>query len=219
MEQQEKYVVFFDLDKTLLNINSSVPLILAAYKKGLLKTPSLLKAVMLSVIYKLRLGNTINITESMASWLNGLHESTVIELSGQLVKEKLIHKIRPSVIEEIKRHKTRGARMVILSASLPYTCEPIARHLKFDDVLCSSMEVVEGVFTGKPLGNICIEKEKEIRMRDYCLEKAFNLQDVWCFGDSYSDRFIMEICGNPVCVHPDSRLRKLAKNKNWKLMN
>lgn len=218
MSQQEKYVVFLDLDKTLLTINSSVPLILAAYKKGLLKTSGLLKAVLLSVIYKLRLGNTVDITKSMASWLNGIPESTVIELSEQLVRENLIPKIRPSVIDEIEGHKAKGAQLVILSASLAYTCEPIARHLHIDDVICSTMEVVDGVFTGKPMGNICIEQEKEIRMRTYCSNASFSLDDAYCYGDSYSDRYIMKICGNPVCVSPDSRLHRLAGAGNWRVI-
>lgn len=218
MGQKEKYVVFFDLDKTLLSVNSSVPLILAAYKKRLLKTSSLLHAIILSVIYKMRLGNTKKITESMASWLKGIPESTVIELSKQLVEKRLIHKIRPAVTEEINRHKAKGARLVILSASMPYTCKPIATHLKIDEVICSSMEVVEGIFTGRPQGNICIEQEKEIRLRAYCHDSAFNLKDAYCYGDSYSDRFIMKICGYPVCVYPDSRLRKLAETRNWLLL-
>lgn len=218
MEQQEKYVVFFDLDKTLLSVNSSVPLVLSAYKKGLLRTSGLLHALMLSLIYKLRLGNAIKITHSMASWLKGIPESTVIELSEKIVKEKLTHKIRPSLVREIERHKAKGARLVILSASLPYTCELIAGYMKIDDVICSSMEVAEGIFTGKPLGNICIGQEKEIRMRAYCRNEWFKLNDAYCYGDSYSDRFIMEICGNPVCVYPDGRLRKLAKARNWRLI-
>ncbi len=218
MKQQEKYVAFFDLDKTLLTINSSVPLILSAYKKGFLKTSSLLEAVMLSVIYKLRLGIPVKITNSMTSWLHGIPESTVIELSEQLVRGELIPKIRSSVVEEIEGHEAKGTRIVIFFASMLYTCEPIARHLHINDVICSSMEVVEGVFTGKPQGNICIEQEKEIRMRAYCRNASFNLQDAYCYGDSYSDRFIMELCGNPVCVTPDSRLRRLAGARNWRLI-
>lgn len=216
--EQKKYVVFFDLDKTLLRVNSSVPLILSAYKKGLIKTSGVLHALMLSLIYKLRLSNTIKITKSMTSWLEGISESTVIELSERIVNEKLVHKIRPFITDEIERHKAKDAWLVILSASMHYTCDPIAKYLKIDDVICSSMEVVDGVFTGKPQGNICIEQEKEIRMRAYCHESDFNLKEAFCYADSFSDRFIMEICGNPVCVYPDSRLRRLAKVKDWRLI-
>lgn len=217
MVHQEKYIAFFDLDKTLLSVNSSVPLILKAYKRGLMKTSSLLKAVLLSVIYKLRLKNTMDITESMAFWLQGIPEETVAALSEQMVSEQLVHRIRPAVLKEIEHHKSQGARVVILSASLPYTCKPLARHLQIDDVICSSMEVIEGKFTGKPEGKICIEREKEVRVRQYCDEKC-ELQQAWCYGDSYSDRFIMEVCGNVVCVAPDSRLKKLAKMRNWKVI-
>ncbi len=216
--KQEKYVVFFDLDKTLLAVNSSVPLILAAYKRKLLTTASLLHAVRLSLAYKLRLGNTVRITEAMVSWLKGIPEATVRELSEHIVQEKLIYEIRPAIIREIKDHKTRGARIVMLSASMSYTCEPIAQYLHFDDVICSAMEVVDGVFTGKPRGRICIGEEKEVRMRAYCEQTAFDLKEAWCYGDSYSDRFIMEICGNPVCVAPDKRLSRLAKTGSWRVI-
>ena len=218
MEHQGEYVVFFDMDKTLLSVNSSVPLIISAYKKGLLRTSSLLKATLLSIIYKLHLGNTRDITKSMALWLKGIPESTVIELSEQLVKVNLIHKIRPSIKKEIEQHMAKGARLVILSASLPYTCFPIARHLKIDDVICSSMEIIDGIFTGKPKGEICIGHEKEIRMQNYCSQFRFKLEEAYCYGDSYSDRFIMEKCGNPVCVNPEGRLRKLADAKKWRLL-
>lgn len=214
MKQQEKYVAFFDIDKTLLTVNSSIPLILTSYKRGLMKTTDLLKAVWLSIVYKLRIRNAIDATEAMAFWLKGVTETTVAEISRQLVTDKLIPSLRASVLKEIEYHKSKGARMVILSASLSYTCNPLARHLDIDDVICSSMEVKNGVFTGKPQGNICIEGEKEIRMRDYCQQNGFDLQKAYCYGDSYSDRFIMEACGNPVCVSPDSRLQKLAKKVN-----
>ncbi|MBN2614883.1 MAG: HAD family phosphatase [Bacteroidales bacterium] len=216
-DRQEKYIAFFDIDKTVLSVNSSVPLILKAYKMGLMPTASLLKAIGLSVVYKLRLRNTIDITESMAFWLKGIPEDTVAKLSEQLVSEKLVHRIRPSVLQEIEYHRSQGARVVILSASLPYTSIPLARHLHMDDVICSSMEVVDGKFTGKPKGKICIEKEKEVRVRQYC-SKGCAVEQAWCYGDSYSDRYVMEICGHVVCVTPDSRLKKLAKIRNWKVI-
>lgn len=218
MGNQKKYIAFFDLDKTVLSVNSSVPLILKAYQRGLMPTSSLLKAVWLSIVYKLRLQNTVDITESMAFWLKGIPEDTVATLSEQMVSQKLIRRIRPAILKEIEHHRSQGARVVILSASLPYTCKPLARHLHMDDVICSSMEVVDGKFTGKPDGKICIEEEKEIRVRQYCGQDCV-LQEAWCYGDSYSDRFIMDVCGNVVCVSPDSRLKKLAKSRGWKVIN
>ncbi len=218
MTKNESYVVFVDLDKTLLSINSGPELVWTSYKKGHMSTWDLLKAAMLSLSYLLRLKDTLKSAKSMAKWLTGIPETSIIELSKQLVEEKLIQMFRPSMIHEIERHKNKGANVVILSAALPYICEPIAHYLGINDVICSAMETAGGMFTGKPLGHICLGPEKEIRARQYCLDKSYDLQKAYSYGDSYADRFILQSTGNPICVEPDKRLRKLAEIKNWQIM-
>ena len=219
MAQNKTYIVFFDLDKTLLSINSGKELILLAHKKGLMSTRDLIRAIILAIIFKLKLRNPIVVTRLMAKWLKGISEKELSKLSGQLVEQSLIGKIRPSMIQEIELHKKKGAHIVLLSAALPYICEPIAKHLALDNVICSSMETAEGMFTGKPLGNICIGEEKEIRARQYCDEKSFQMQNAYAYGDSYTDQFILKAVGNPVCVAADKKLRELSSKNAWKMID
>ena len=218
MTKNETYVVFVDLDKTLLSINSGPALVLTAYKKGLMTTWGLVKAILLSLMYKLRLKNTEELAKSMAKWLKGIPETSLISLSKKLVDEKLILKLRSSILDEIEQHKKKGANLVILSAALPYICDPIAAYLGIKDVICSGMETVDGVFTGKPLGLICLGREKEIRARQYCFNNSYKIQEAYSYGDSYPDRFILQSTGNSISVSPDQRLRKLAKKRNWQIM-
>ncbi len=37
-------------------------------------------------------------------------------------------------------------------------------------------------------------------------------------GELFFDRFVMELVGNPICVAPDRRLRKLSKIKKWLIL-
>jgi len=219
LTQNKAYIVFFDLDKTLLSVNSGKELILLAHKKGLMSTSDLIRAIILAIIFKLKLRNPVIVTKLMAKWLKGISEKELSNLSGQLVEQSLIGKIRPSMIQEIELHKKKGAHIVLLSAALPYICIPIAKHLALDNVICSSMETAEGMFTGKPLGNICIGEEKEIRARQYCDEKSFQMQTAYAYGDSYTDQFILKSVGNPVCVAADKKLRELSSKNAWKMID
>ncbi|MCK5774930.1 MAG: HAD-IB family hydrolase [Bacteroidales bacterium] len=219
MSSKENYIVFIDLDKTLLTVNSGKVLAWAAYKEGLLSNRNLIKAISLSLIYKLHLINSVKTTVLMVEWLKGLSETAVENFAKKVTEQKLINLIRPSMIEEINKHKKQKARIIILSAALPYICQPLANHLNLDGVICSTMEIDQGLFTGKPQGKMCMEEEKAVRIREYCQKNNFNLQDAYCYGDSYSDRFVLDIVGNPVCVNPDNRLDKLAIAKAWILMN
>ena len=49
------YIAFFDLDRTITSVISGRAIALMAYRKGLLKNYSFLRAILLSVLYKLRL--------------------------------------------------------------------------------------------------------------------------------------------------------------------
>jgi len=218
MKQKGAYIVFIDLDKTLLITNSGKVLAWAAYKQGLLSTPNLIKAISLSVIYKMQLLGTVKITELMVKWLKGISEKKVEAFGNLLVNQTLVNMMRPSMLKEIEKHKKQAAHIVLLSAALPYICQPLSEYLKLNDVICSAMEIKEGNFTGRPLGKMCIEEEKEVRARQYCWDHSYQLSEAYYYGDSYSDRFILKEVGNPVCVAPDKRLHKLSVMKKWTLM-
>ena len=218
MSDKSTYIVFVDLDKTLLITNSGKILVWASYKKKLLSNFYLAKAIFLSVIYKLRIINSERITGFMIRWLSGIPEALVEGLAKQVVKDQLIYLLRPSMVREIEQHRRQGAHIVLLSAALPYICYPLAKHLNLDGVICTAMELKNGIFTGKTEGEICMGKEKENRIFQYCLDGSYNRKDAYCYCDSYSDRFALASVGNPLCVAPDKRLRKLSVSRNWPVM-
>jgi HAD superfamily hydrolase (TIGR01490 family) len=218
MSDKERYIVFVDLDKTLLISNSGKALVLAAYKNGLLTRRTLIKAFLLSLFFKAGVISSEQISWRMVTWLRGVSESAVEALAGQVVETDLLPMLRPAMIRDIEQHRRRGARIVLLSAAVPYICRPLAGHLKLDDVICSAMETQEGIFTGKTDGAICMEEEKEHRLRQYCRDNTYDLQSAYCYGDSYDDRFALAAVGNPVCVDPDKKLRRLCSINGWSVM-
>ncbi len=214
---QKKYVVFIDLDNTLLSVNSGKITVLAAYKNGLIKFFELLNAFFLSVVYKLNIRIPEKTVIKMAAWLGGMKEELIINLSKEIVDRELIPTVRPSMINEIKFHQKKGATVVLLSAALPYVCEPIAKFVGINEVICSSMEIKQGVFTGKPQGKICLGKEKLVRAQQYCEKNSLSLSEAYCYADSDSDKYILAASGYPICVSPDKKLRKRALKNNWKI--
>jgi phosphoserine phosphatase len=38
------------------------------------------------------------------------------------------------------------------------------------------------------------------------------------YGDSFTDRHMMGLVGNPVAVYPDAKLLALSKEKNWEVL-
>lgn len=215
---KKKYVAFFDLDDTILAVNSGRILIKECYRKGVMSHRDLLKAYWLSVLHKLRIKSSRSSSLSMIGWLKGTEAKFMQEFSGRVIDEQLISFVRPEIREEINTHRKNEGRIVMLSAALTFIVKPIAESLNFDDYICSDPEVQNGHYTGLPSGPVCIEDEKETQIREYCLQNKIELSDAWFYADSWADRFGLNIVGHPVCVQPDSRLLKLAAENNWRVI-
>jgi len=141
MNKKYKYIAFFDLDGTLLNVNSGEVLVHMAYKKGYMKKKDLWEAFYLAFIYKFKLQETSKIIEKMPKWLSGLSEKGIEAFTQKMFDEILVHTIRQKIYDELKKHQQQDGMLVILSAAFNYVCSPLASHLKFDDTICSHLEV------------------------------------------------------------------------------
>ena len=105
MDNKHKYVAFFDLDGTLLNVNSGEVLVHMAYKNGHMKKKDLLQAFYLAFLYKFKLQEISKIIEKMPKWLAGLSEQSIEDFNKKMFNEVLLHTIRPKMYDELKKHQ------------------------------------------------------------------------------------------------------------------
>ena len=212
------YIVFFDLDKTLTNSISGKALATAAFRKGLLSNWKLLNAAVLSIEFRLRLRDQLKIIDEMVSWVKGIPENSIDDLCTEVFNEVIFPFVYKDAISEIKYHKAKNAKVVILSSALTTICRQMAENLNIDDIICSGLEVKNGYMTGRPLGHLCFGEEKAVRLKRYCEIFNFSLSEACYYGDSISDLHALSVVGNPVCVNPDKKLKKAAKRRGWKIV-
>ncbi len=216
--QFKSYIAFFDLDRTILSLNSGSVLVREAYKSGFMSTSDLLNALYLSFLYKFHLRDTALIISVMGKWLKGLTLDEVGILSDNIVNNHLLDAVRPELISEIKLHKENNAEVVILSSVIFQICKSLGSHLGVDNQICTTMEVIDGVFTGLPDGKFCFDDEKRVRLIEYCKASHYNLSESFYYGDSIADFPALEVVGHPVCVTPDKKLAKIARKRGWRII-
>jgi HAD superfamily hydrolase (TIGR01490 family) len=209
------YAAFFDLDHTLLKINSGGSFIRRAYKNGLLSKRKLIHASCLAILYKLHLADPLTIIEKLNGWLAGSPVTDTGLLCDEIVEQDLIPAVRPEMLREIRRHGEQGADLVILSSVIAPIGLRLARHLEMHSVLCSEMEVVNLKYTGRPAGRFCFRDEKLRRMNRYLHDHHFAPEDSWYYADSIDDLPVLQSVGHPVCVNPDKSLEKTAREHHW----
>ena len=215
----KNYIVFFDLDLTITKSISGRELARGAYRKGLLTHWDLVKAIFLSLLFRLKLKDQFKIIDAMVSWVKGLPERTVEDLCSEVFNEVIYPSVYQEAVAELEIHKSKNAKIVILSSALRTICQEMAKNLELDDFICSDLEVKNGYLTGRPLGHLCFGEEKAVRLLKYCEKNNFSLSDVWFYSDSVSDFPALNVVGNPVCINPDNKLKKMALKRDWTILN
>jgi putative phosphoserine phosphatase / 1-acylglycerol-3-phosphate O-acyltransferase len=214
----KNYIAFFDLDRTITKAISGNTLVKVAFKKGLMTHMALVHAFYLSLVYKFNLKDPLKIIDKMIIWVEGIPEKTMNDLCYEVFREYLLPSVYEEVRYEIKKHKEKNAKVVILSSALTPICLEMAKDLGMDDIICSDLEIKNGYLTGRLLGHVCFGEEKMVRLKAFCEKDNTKPSDAWYYSDSISDLPALSCAGNPVCVNPDKRLKKEAQKRGWKIL-
>ena len=219
MNTPDKYVAFFDLDRTMIREISGNEMVRRAWRKGIISRMDIATALSLYLVYKLNIMDPLKIIDEMAGWAKGMPETELDSLCQEVTSEVLLPSLFSEAVREISIHKENNARVIILSSALDSVCRVVSESLGMNGYVCSSLEAENGYLTGKPLGRICFGEEKLNRLIEYCKANTMNPEDSWYYADSISDLSVLCVVGNPVCVNPDRQLKKEALGRGWKILS
>jgi len=212
------YIAFFDLDETLLSVNSGRVFWDYCVRNGIYSTRELGFIGFALAKFLAGFDETEDFIRNWASCFQGWSESRMQSVTRDLFESEIKSLIRNHARAEVQYHKSQGAKTIILSASTDYVCEPVRQELKMDAILCSHLEIKNGEFTGGLSGPYVFGEQKLLSALRYADETSADLQKCFYYGDAHSDRFVMEAVGNPVCVTPDKKLRAHAAAVNWRVV-
>ena len=131
----------------------------------------------------------------------------------------------PEAMERLAWHAERGHLIVIVSGTL----EPLAvraawaleaelreRGLETKIRVCATrLEEKSGKWTGRILGEAMFGEAKARAVRRIASELDLDLQRCFAYGDSSSDKWMLETVGRPAAVNPPNDLTRIARRNDW----
>lgn len=211
-------VAFFDLDKTLISRNSATLWIRFELAAGRVTRWQALHALTYVVRYSLGAADMTDAIRRSVAMIAGQPEAELRERARVFYDQLVRPLFRPGARLALDAHRAAGDRLVLLTSSSNYMSEMVCRDLVLDDFVCNRFEVdTAGNYTGRPFEPLCFGAGKVELAQRHVAQLGSSLSDASFYTDSHSDLPMLEAVGRPVAVHPDPRLRRLAKQRGWQV--
>jgi HAD superfamily hydrolase (TIGR01490 family) len=135
--------------------------------------------------------------------------------------------IRPAMtaaaLELVKTHQTAGDEVVIVTATNEFVTRPIAHAFGVDELIAIELENdATGTPTGAIRGVPSFREGKVARMEQWLAARGLTWSQVahsTFYSDSINDLSLLEKVNEPVATNPDARLRAIALERGWRILN
>ncbi|GAB7070006.1 phosphoserine phosphatase SerB [Mycolicibacterium hodleri] len=176
-------------------------------------------------------GEVIEMLAERAGALAAVAEVTDAAMRGELDFAESLHKrvatlagLPATVLDEVadQIELTAGARTTIRTLRrLGYYCgivsggfrqviEPLAHDLMMDFVAANELEIVDGVLTGRVVGNVVDRPGKAKALRDFAQQVGVPMEQTVAVGDGANDIDMLAAAGLGVAFNAKPALREVA---------
>ncbi len=219
MGPQSRAGAFFDLDGTLLTVNSGRLWMRRERRLGRISRWQQLQAVFYLIGYRFGLIDMRRAMRKALQTVRGLDEQTVRRWTEQWYAEEVADFAAPGAWPVIAGHRRAGDRLLLLTSSSPYEAEAARRHFGLDDALSTRYAVRDGRFTGDVELPLCYGAGKVQIAERAAAVHGLDLSRSTFYSDSITDLPMLERVGRPRVVAPDPRLRRLARRRGWPVLD
>lgn len=206
---------FFDLDRTLIDVNSGHLWIKREYRLGWISTLQLAQASWWLLRYSLGWTDLEGAIRSAILGIKGQCEIDFQMRNDAFYHEEIKHRYRPEALMAVEYHRAQGDRLCLITTSSQYLSAHVIRDLGFDGGRFNRFEVKSDHFSGEPLGPLCFGEGKRHAAEDWLREVGGSLSDSVFYTDSFSDIALLEAVGTPIVVCPDRKLKAEAQRRGW----
>jgi phosphoserine phosphatase len=209
---------FFDFDDTLCSGDSILFWLRFYYRKRPGRRVFQLANAIGLVAYGLRLIDS-HALKRVFLWPMAFEPPAELDrLAAEFVATELAGRFHAPVLRRLWTHHLLGHKIVILSASATFYLRHLKAFLPMADIQGSEMIWPKGL-GGLPRyrdGNLRGENKLK-RMRELGYGEAGALG--FAYSDHQHDRFLLAFSEFPVCVRPTPKLRRLAAEKGWPILD
>lgn len=221
--QSKRNLALFDLDHTLLDVDSDYTWGEFVVKKGLVDIAEYVTKN--QVFFEQYLAGTLDATEYnefVAAFLATQSMQQLHKLRAEFITAEIEPHIRPLAQQAVEEHFEQGDDVVIISATNDFVVSAVAHcfGIDADYVLATPLEVIDNCYTGKLSDRPNFQAGKLYHLQKWLERKAaagVTYAKTYAYSDSKNDLPLLEWADIAICVTPDDTLAEKAATEGWEV--
>jgi HAD superfamily hydrolase (TIGR01490 family) len=212
---------FFDVDNTIMQGASIFLLAKGLHRRKFFTTREILAAAWKQAYFRVvGVEDPEHVAEARSSalaFITGHRVEELEELGEEIFDEAMADRIWPGTRALAQLHLDQGQRVWLVTAAPIEIATIIARRLGLTGALGTVSEHVDGVYTGRLVGEMLHGAAKGEAVRALAEREGLDLVQCSAYSDSFNDLPMLTMVGDPCVINPDSRLRDHARAQGWRI--
>jgi len=130
--------------------------------------------------------------------------------------------LRPQALQLVRSHQQAGDLVAIVTATNDFVTAPIAAAFGVDELIAVRLATgPDGWITGEIDGVPSMREGKVVRVAEWLRARGLDWDRIEAtfYSDSMNDVPLLERVDHPVATNPDARLRALAGQRGWRILD
>ena len=208
--------IIFDLDVTLLSGDCEREWITFLTSKGLMSDSSA-ELDRFDLDYRKGILDFEEYSTFVQKPIMGLTREELDNLIEEFI-QKNINDLTDNLTKDLLNEASFADKVLIASGSHDFLVKGFADFFKIDSSIGTPVELKNNIFTGQLSGEPTFSDGKVRAVEKWCNSNDVEVKDSIFYSDSINDLPMFEVCGVPVAVNPDEKLKKIAKERAFKVI-
>lgn len=214
-ERGARIAAFFDLDGTLITVNSGRLWLEREHRLGRVDNTTLLLGLVYLVGYRFGIVDLTRVFDDAAASIRGKSASVLAAETAAWYDAEVARHEAPFARALIDRHRAESHVLVLLTTASAFEADHAANRFGLDAALATRFEVADDRLTGRVRSPVPFGRGKVRAAELFAVEHGIDLARSYFYTDSVTDAPMLDRVGNPRVVRPDPRLRRLARRRGW----
>jgi HAD superfamily hydrolase (TIGR01490 family) len=210
---------FFDVDNTVVRGASLYHLARGLYDHDFFSFRDLARFAWQQTYFRIagteRPSHVSDARESALALIKGHRVDEITALGEVIFDEFIADRVWPGTRALAQIHLDAGQRVWLVTATPVEVARIIAARLGLSGALGTVAESVDGVYTGRLVGEVLHGPAKAVAVAALAAAEGLDLARCSAYSDSANDIPMLELVGDPWAINPDLGLRRIARERGW----